>query len=183
MDNIIKEANTEIQGLQTKMSSELAVLTSSSRSDIPDLAVDYKTLQKKYDDLAGLYRDKSSKHAQAQKLYDALKKKYLMRSVETAASENVAQTVQAISSKNSRPATYQDHILEDAARIYGTSNPSNQPQHGPGLVDDLSTEFRQARARSQASSDLAQLISNMAPPARPAAADRIRAHSFGHFCC
>ncbi|KPI38276.1 uncharacterized protein AB675_11976 [Cyphellophora attinorum] len=92
MDKIINEANTEISTLQDK---------------INNFSIDQRTLQDKYDDLANLYREKSKKAAQAQQLYDALKKKVLMRRVETAASADANQTLQSIDARGALP-THQD---------------------------------------------------------------------------
>ena len=52
-----------------------------------------------------MYREKSKKHAQTQHLYDTLKKRILMSQVETAASDNVAQTLKSMAGGD-RPGTY-----------------------------------------------------------------------------
>ena len=77
-------------------------------ADLEALANDYSAVQQKYDELSDMYRDKSSKHAQTQKLYDMLKNKVMMRQAETAASENVTQSLRELAT-DSRPATYIEH--------------------------------------------------------------------------
>ena len=89
MDKIINEANAEIQNLQNKISN---------------ISIDHKTLEQKNAELVDMYREKSKKHAQTQHLYDTLKKRCLLSQVQTAASENVAQTIHNIS--NGRPDTF-----------------------------------------------------------------------------
>ncbi|RMD43741.1 hypothetical protein DV735_g1372, partial [Chaetothyriales sp. CBS 134920] len=73
MDKIINDANAEISTLQNKLAS---------------LSVDQKALKKRYEDLVGAYQEKGRKHAQTQQLYDALKRRVLMKQVETALSDN-----------------------------------------------------------------------------------------------
>lgn len=130
----------------------------TSWTDITAMSTDQNTLQNKYDDLANLYRDKSKKCAQSQQLYDALKKKFMLRGVETAASENVTQTIQSIAN-HARPETFQ-------------SQPAfEQPQRGPRedhLPDLLGTDLRPLDYRRQRSSDVGREHSMAAPP-RPVA--------------
>ena len=69
------------------------------------MAVDFKALQQKNTDLVEMYKEKNRKHQQTQHLYETLKKRYMINNVQTAASENVNQTLQAINSQT-RPETY-----------------------------------------------------------------------------
>ncbi len=73
-----------------------------------------------------MYRDKSKKHAQTQHLYDTLKKRILMSQVESAASDNVAQTLKSMSTLG-RPGTYN-----------GTGFAHAGASGAPGLMDRLS---------------------------------------------
>ncbi|EXJ94291.1 hypothetical protein A1O1_02685 [Capronia coronata CBS 617.96] len=76
VDKIIHDANTEIQALEKKFEA---------------LSVDHKTLEHKYAELVDLYREKSRKHSQTQKLYDTLKKKCLVEQTHGLVSNNPAQ--------------------------------------------------------------------------------------------
>ena len=76
-------------------------------------------MQQKNQELIELYRDKSRKHAQTQHLYDTLKKRILMSQVETAASDNVNQTLRSLANTISRPETYSGSV--------------NQQTHGMGV--------------------------------------------------
>ena len=69
------------------------------------MGVDFKSLQQKNTELVELYKEKNRKHQQTRHLYDVLKKKVLMNSAQTAASENVNQTLHSITSQT-RPETY-----------------------------------------------------------------------------
>lgn len=55
--------------------------------------------------MVDLYREKSRKHAQAQKLYDTLKQKYQAGQMQSAASANVAQAIESIDAER-RPETF-----------------------------------------------------------------------------
>jgi E3 ubiquitin-protein ligase CCNP1IP1 len=122
-------------------------------------------LQNKYDDLANLYRDKSKKCAQSQQLYDALKKKFMLRGVETAASENVTQTIQSIASQ-ARPETFQGQPTINSLHVAGQHLRDTNDDHiQPDL---LGNDLRPLNYRSQRSSDVARDHSMAAPP-RPVA--------------
>lgn len=164
MDTIINEANAEISTLQNKVSSASTSVRLTLSNDI-DLSVDQRTLQDKYDELANLYRDKSKKAAQAQQLYDTLKKKFLMRSVATAASENVTQTLQSMA--NPRPGTYQEPLPEEALFSRG-----GIMQHARGdyeQPDLLGNDLRPVHHSSRRSSDSGRFADGMPPPPRPVA--------------
>ena len=89
------------------------------------LSVDQKSIQQRYDELATVYKDKSRKHAQTQQLYDMLKKKVLMKQVETAASDSVTHTLQTINTQQ-RPATYQNQSYGHGISSQKTASENNQ---------------------------------------------------------
>ena len=94
------------------------------------LSVEQKSLQQRYDELVTVYKDKSKKHAQTQQLYDMLKKKVLMKQVETAASDDVTHTLQSINTQQ-RPATYQ-------SQPYGHGLSPQKPASDDGQFEELS---------------------------------------------
>lgn len=65
--------------------------------------------------MVDLYREKSRKHAQAQKLYDTLKQKYQAGQMQSAASANVAQAIESIDAER-RPETF--NVLPDPRPRY-----------------------------------------------------------------
>lgn len=78
-------------------------------------SIDHKTLEQKYEEVVDLYREKSRKHAQAQKLYDTLKQKYQAGQMQSAASANVAQAIESIDAER-RPETF--NVLPDPRPRY-----------------------------------------------------------------
>ncbi|OKP15034.1 E3 ubiquitin-protein ligase CCNB1IP1 [Penicillium subrubescens] len=82
MDKVIHNANSEISTLHSKVS---------------DLQAAQEQLQKKNQELVDLYRDKSKKLTQMRNLYNLLKARAMKSRMETAASENVSQTLNTIS--------------------------------------------------------------------------------------
>jgi hypothetical protein len=135
-------------------------------TDRPALSTDQSTLQKKYDDLANLYREKSKKCAQSQQLYDALKKKFMLRGVETAASENVTQTIQLMTSE-ARPETFQGQ--PSANTHHNASRDQHAAHHDYGQPDVHGKDLRPGNSASQRSSDVAGNVQSMAAPTRPVA--------------
>ncbi|KAL1960409.1 hypothetical protein VTO42DRAFT_7708 [Malbranchea cinnamomea] len=81
VDKIVHDANSEISALREK---------------IADLQLNQEQLQKKNQELAEIYREKSKKHAQITNLYNLLKSRAMRSTIQTAASESVAQTLQSL---------------------------------------------------------------------------------------
>ena len=105
-----------------------------------------------------MYREKSKKHAQTQHLYDTLKKRILMSQVETAASDNVTQTLKTMSS-GTRPGTF-NGIGFARSGVHGTNTPlerqSNRIPVNENGVEQLHRHQRQGSG-SQASGDMAAM--------------------------
>ena len=163
MDKIINEANTEISTLQNKISCKHCV-HDDNLADITAISTNQNALQNKYDDLANLYRDKSKKCAQSQQLYDALKKKFMLRGVETAASENVTQTIQSIAN-HARPEAF--HSQSALGQLHASAQ-QQRGNHDDRLPDLLGTDLRPINYRGQRSSDMGR-DHGMAAPPRPVA--------------
>jgi E3 ubiquitin-protein ligase CCNP1IP1 len=108
LDKVVNEANAQLQNLQNKIQGWdsqavhglYMILTFKT-----GLTIDSRSLHEKNNELIEMYRDKSKKHAQTQHLYDTLKKRILMSQVETAASDNVAQTLKTMAG-GARPGTF-----------------------------------------------------------------------------
>ncbi|KAJ5453579.1 uncharacterized protein N7458_004535 [Penicillium daleae] len=81
MDKVIHTANSEISTLHGKVSAA------------------QEQLQKKNQELVDLYREKSKKLTQMTNLYNLLKARAMKSRMETAASENVSQTLNTLSSR------------------------------------------------------------------------------------
>ena len=129
------------------------------------LSVDQTSLQQKYNELSDAYRDKTTKHKQALQLYDALKKKYLVRDAQTAASANVNQTLQSIGS-HTRPPTYQESFDPLQAYNDGISQQKARSEHS--LVEQMAAEAQRGRPQAPSeTSDSRGVPVNMAPPPRP----------------
>jgi E3 ubiquitin-protein ligase CCNP1IP1 len=105
-----------------------------------------------------MYREKSKKHAQTQYLYDTLKKQILMSQVETAASENVAQTLKTMAN-GTRPGTFNGIGVVQAGG-HGTNAARERPSHDVPInengVEQLHRHQRQG-AGSQTSGDMAAM--------------------------
>lgn len=165
MDKIINEANTEISTLQDKINSKICRMETRCQLTISDFSLEQRTLQDKYDNLANLYREKSKKAAQSQQLYDALKKKVLMRSVETAASASVNQTIQSLGAHNAPDIRQEAGISEQQhPQFVPTEQLPRHPQH------DLHGASRHRVGHtSHRSSDSGRHGNIMGPPTRTAA--------------
>ena len=108
-----------------------------------------------------MYREKSKKHAQTQHLYDTLKKRVLMSQVETAASDNVAQTLKTMAS-GTRPETF-NGIGFAQAEVHGTNMPRGRlSNHVP--VNDNGVEQLHRRQRQGSSSQTSGDMAAMPPP-------------------
>lgn len=167
MNKMIQEANHEIQGLQDQMSSKLAEHHKATLADPIDLAVKHNTLEQKYTELSKAYQEKCRANDQSQKLYAALKAKHQREQVGTAASDNVARTIEATSGHYARPATYQDHAEMEGASIYKTTNSAARYDLGKDQIVDAGAGLYHTRQRSQGSSEVHGMQYSMAPPARP----------------
>ncbi|KAK2746989.1 hypothetical protein FQN57_002561 [Myotisia sp. PD_48] len=86
MDQMAHEANSEIEGLQRRIS---------------ELEITQDQLQKKNQELVGVYRDKCKKHAQMTNLYNLLKSRAMRSQIQTAVSDTVAQTLQTLGASGS----------------------------------------------------------------------------------
>ncbi|KAM5481500.1 putative RING-type E3 ubiquitin transferase [Microsporum audouinii] len=78
MDQMAHDANSAIETLQRRIS---------------DLEIGQEQLQKKNQELVGVYRDKCKKHAQMTNLYNLLKNRAIRSQIQTAVSDTVAQTL------------------------------------------------------------------------------------------
>ncbi|KAL2438279.1 hypothetical protein ABEF95_005660 [Exophiala dermatitidis] len=90
VDKIIHDANAEIQALEKKLAGTSGLSASAhhlaTHSDSSEaVTLDHRTMEQKYVELVDMYREKSRKHSQTQKLYDTLKKKCLAEQTHGAA--------------------------------------------------------------------------------------------------
>ncbi|KAK2831016.1 hypothetical protein FQN49_007083 [Arthroderma sp. PD_2] len=81
MDQMAHDANSAIETLQRRIS---------------ELEIGQEQLQKKNQELVGVYRDKCKKHAQMTNLYNLLKNRAIRSQIQTAVSDTVAQTLHSI---------------------------------------------------------------------------------------
>lgn len=121
------------------------------------MAVDLKSLQQKNSDLLKLYGEKSRKHQQTQHLYETLKKRYMINNVQTAASEHVNQTLQAINSQ-SRPETYSG--MPDMT-VHG---PSDGDSYRPHMLQSANGVEKLHTHQRSGSSNHGSEIGAMPPP-------------------
>jgi E3 ubiquitin-protein ligase CCNP1IP1 len=167
MDKIINEANTEISTLQEKINSTISHTLRTHQLTPADFSIDQRTLQDKYDDLANSYREKSKKAAQAQQLYDALKKKVLMRGVETAASADANQTLQSIDARGAQPTHHDQQPLMERHQTHFDPPERQLREHEQDGHRGIS--HQQQGYVSNRSSDSGRFGNAMGPPSRTAA--------------
>jgi len=98
-----------------------------SAESVTGLTVENETLEQRNAEVVDLYREKSRKHAQAQKLYDTLKQKYQAEQMQTAASANVAQAIESIDAER-RPETF--NVVPDRRQRF-TDTTAPQLEGGP----------------------------------------------------
>lgn len=130
------------------------------------LQIDQKTLQQKNVELVELYREKSKKQAQTQHLYDTLKKRVMTSQVRTAASDSVAQALNA----RLRPQTCGDPPFQ---------LPSHAEFHPNGQrVDDQYQQTHHSRSPNQSSRTAhgEDGASAMPPPPGPVIGRHSRMH-------
>ncbi|EXJ84593.1 hypothetical protein A1O3_05263 [Capronia epimyces CBS 606.96] len=97
VDQIVHDANAEIQSLEKKLEGTSNSQQPATHSDLNGaLTVDHKTLEHKYTELVDLYREKSRKHSQTQKLYDTLKRKCLADQSHGVVFNNDGQTLRSV---------------------------------------------------------------------------------------
>ncbi len=137
--------------------------SSDNVADFVGLSVDQTLLQQKYNELSDAYRDKTNKHKQALQLYDALKKKYLVRDAQTAASANVNQTLQSIGSCT-RPPAYQESL--DPLQVYNDGIRQHKARSEHSSVQCMAAEQQRGRPPSE-TGDRQGVPVNMPPPPRP----------------
>jgi hypothetical protein len=139
-------------------------------ADTIDLSLDQNALRGKYDELATAYREKSQKHKQALQLYEALKKKYLVRDAQTAASANVNHTLQSI---GTRPSNYQEQPTLDPLQVYNEGINLHKARSNHSQVGHADAVTRFDRPLSEIN-DPREVSNGMPPPARPCLAYNIR---------
>ena len=124
-----------------------------------------------------MYREKSKKHAQTQLLYDTLKKRILMSQVETAASDNVAQTLKTMAS-GTRLGTFSGIGFAHAESLNTNGaceqQSSNIPVHR-NVIEQLHRHQRQGND-NQTSGDMAA----MPPPGHVLSRYRVQNISTPH---
>ncbi|CAG7562448.1 unnamed protein product [Fusarium equiseti] len=79
LEKTVSDANTEIEGLQHKMSS---------------LAAEQESLRRKHEEVSQAYKEKSRKVLQLQELYDKVKRRAELGQIQKAASDAVDHTLQ-----------------------------------------------------------------------------------------
>ncbi|KAI1070851.1 hypothetical protein LB507_007044 [Fusarium sp. FIESC RH6] len=81
LEKTVSDANTEIEGLQHKMST--------------GLAAEQESLRRKHEEVSQAYKEKSRKVLQLQELYDKVKRRAELGQIQKAASDAVDHTLQA----------------------------------------------------------------------------------------
>jgi E3 ubiquitin-protein ligase CCNP1IP1 len=142
--------------VRTSSSSRNVILTYN-----PGLTIDSRNLHQKNNELIEMYREKSKKHAQTQHLYDTLKKRILMSQVETAASDNVAQTLKTMAS-GTRPGTFNGVGF---AQVGGPgTNPARERQSNNIPVNENGVEQLHRHQRQGSGSYTSGDAAAMPPP-------------------
>ena len=170
MDKIINEANSEIQSLQGRISGTCGFHL-HCQADSQGMSIDHKTNQQKYTELADAYREKANKHKQLQQMYDALKKRYLVRDAQTASSANVNQALQSIGA-HAKAASHQDQPPLDPLQVYNEGISQHKARSEHIQLDNVGIEPRNGRPASEVS-DPRGVHSNMPPPPRPDLSSRL----------
>ncbi|KAM0418590.1 hypothetical protein ACHAPT_012489 [Fusarium lateritium] len=106
-DKIMSDANTEIQGLEHKLS---------------EMTAEQETLRRKNDEIIQALKEKSNKVLQLQELYDKVKRQAELSQIQKAASDAVDLTVEATSQLN--------RSLEGDSPTHGLSESDNAPAFG-----------------------------------------------------
>jgi E3 ubiquitin-protein ligase CCNP1IP1 len=96
-----------------------------------DMLVDKDNLQRKNEELAQAFRDKSRKHSQTQELYDKLKRRFMLGQVQNAASDAVDHTIHssAVSNCFVDPTTGFDQCPRQLP-LFAESQETRMPQSG-----------------------------------------------------
>ena len=118
-----------------------------------------------------MYREKSKKHAQTQHLYDTLKKRILMSQVETAASDNVAQTLKTMAGRT-RPGTFNGIGFTQAASP--NTNAGHERERSDIPVNENGVEQLHRRQRQGCSSQASGTVAAMPPPSNIPSRHRIQ---------
>lgn len=159
MDRLVQEANSEMELLQKRIggigiTQILGILP--IKPCIIDLHLDRKEMQKRNAQLLELCKQKAAKQKQVQTLYDALKQKVMLGQVETAALNDLEQTLD-VAARRSRPEvnygtdTYpvkDSHARDDSRGPFGRE-PNVQTSH------DFHSNCQRARNGSQRSAGAA----------------------------
>ena len=143
-----------------------------AHTDLLGMSVDQSALQQKYNELSDAYREKTNKHKQALQLYDALKKKYLVRDAQTAASASVNQALQSIGSR-ARPPTYQEQPSLDPLQVYNEGISQHKARSEHSQVDHMGADPHGGRQPSELSNPRGMAV-NMPPPPPPGQSSRLR---------
>ena len=176
MDKIINEANSEIQNLQNRISGSYHTTSLWALTDSSGMSVDEKTLKQRYNELADAYREKTNKHKQVQQMYDALKKRYLVRDAQTAASVSINQTLQSIGAqaKAKAPAYHESPPL-DPLQVYNEGIGQHKARSEHSQIENIGIVPPRGRHPSEIS-DPRGIYSNMPPPPRPDQLSRLRTY-------
>jgi hypothetical protein len=125
LDKVIKDANSQISGLQNKISS---------------LTTDQKNLQRKNEEIAAVIKEKNKRLLRTQELYDKLKRRTMLGQIQEAASDVVRTNIDVanatgttLTKQFSRPGVYNQH--QSVQRQYlGTPLQSNLAREGDGIL-------------------------------------------------
>ena len=173
MDEIINEANSEIDTLQSRIDG---MQSACKRNVLPTnhhsaLCVDQKSLQDKNAQLVNLVKVKDGKRKQVQVLYDKLKQQVMMGQVKTAASETVSATLGSLDARARQDAHDVSGLPSlDNARVAGIRGQPTEYAFDPGHRFEAMHTKQRVGHGSHHSTDLML----MPPPGRPIAAHRTR---------
>ncbi|KAF7716756.1 Uncharacterized protein PECH_008792 [Penicillium ucsense] len=134
MDKVIHNANSEISTLHEKVS---------------EMQAQHEQVQKRNQELVDLYREKSKKLDQMTNLYNLLKARTMKSRMETAALENVSETLNSMSHRNAHvmPPPPSARSVPNASKSHTSKTPSCP--FSPGGVEQLHRNQRSGTGSSR----------------------------------
>ena len=160
MDNIINEANTEMDHLNQKMEGKCVSLFHTVT--YPNLAtamkIEHEKLKQEHVNLAQAYREKVRKFQQLDTLYAGLKRKEMTAATEAAAYDTADEVLQSAKARQNQGTSGHPPFR------YASKNENMQPH---SAHEDLNAQHQHHAQQSLFNPGHTARMQEMAPPARP----------------